>query len=43
MDRIKKESPVLNEMLENNEIGIVGAMYNVSTGEVDFCSISEDL
>lgn len=36
---IKANSPVLNEMLENGEIGIVGAMYNIETGEVVFQDI----
>lgn len=31
---IKKHSPVLNEMLENNEIDIRGGMYDVKTGKV---------
>lgn len=31
---IKDKSPILNEMLENGEIDIVGAMYDVTTGEV---------
>ena len=43
MEKIRKESPVLNEMLENGEIGIVGAMYNVSTGAVDFCDIPSEV
>jgi len=36
IESLKKESPVLNEMLKNNEITIVGAMYSVETGEVTF-------
>jgi carbonic anhydrase len=36
IENIRKNSPVLNEMLENNEIDIVGAMYSVETGEVKF-------
>lgn len=31
---IKSKSPVLNEMFENGEIDIVGAMYDVSCGKV---------
>lgn len=31
---IKKHSPVLNEMLTNNEIDIKGGMYDVKTGKV---------
>lgn len=33
---IKDNSPVLNEMYENGEILIVGAMYDVETGKVNF-------
>ncbi|KAB1068084.1 carbonic anhydrase [Tamlana haliotis] len=36
IDRIHAESPVLSEMEKAGEIKIVGAMYNVSTGAVDF-------
>jgi carbonic anhydrase len=36
IDRIKKESPILSEMENNGEIEIVGAVYSVSTGEVNF-------
>lgn len=33
---ILDKSDVLREMYENGEIGILGAFYNVETGEVDF-------
>ena len=33
---IKTQSPVLNEMLNNGEIGIVGGMYDLQTGGVQF-------
>lgn len=33
---IKDNSEVLKEMLDNGEISVVGAMYNVATGEVIF-------
>ena len=33
---IKKNSPVLNEMCDNGDIDIVGAMYSVETGAVTF-------
>ncbi|HPG11061.1 MAG TPA: carbonic anhydrase family protein [Chitinophagaceae bacterium] len=33
---ILERSSVLSEMIENGEIGIVGAMYNVETGDVVF-------
>ncbi|MBN1313154.1 MAG: carbonic anhydrase [Anaerolineae bacterium] len=36
IEEIKKQSPVLSEMLENDEIVIVGAMYDVETGVVSF-------
>ncbi|MDX2360362.1 MAG: carbonic anhydrase [Crocinitomicaceae bacterium] len=36
VERIKAESPILLEMLENNEINIVGAIYDVAKGRVDF-------
>ena len=34
--RIRKESPILSEMEKNGEIDIVGAMYDVATGKVEF-------
>ena len=36
IENIKKQSPVLNEMYQNGEIDIVGAMYDVRTGIVTF-------
>jgi carbonic anhydrase len=36
IEEIKKQSPVLNEMLEKGEIAIAGAMYDVETGQVNF-------
>jgi len=36
IDRIRKESPILAEMESKNEIEIVGALYDVSTGKVEF-------
>lgn len=36
IENIKTHSPVLNEMLQNGEIDIVGAMYDVKTGLVHF-------
>lgn len=36
IENIKKQSPVLKEMLDNSEIGIVGGMYDVSSGRVNF-------
>ena len=37
IDRIHSESPILTEMEANDEIKIVGAMYNVTSGSVKFC------
>ncbi|WP_048330849.1 carbonic anhydrase family protein [Bizionia psychrotolerans] len=36
INRIHAESPVLSEMEKNGEIMIVGAMYDLNTGEVTF-------
>lgn len=36
IDRIHAESPILAEMEKNGEIKIVGAMYDINTGAVDF-------
>ncbi|MDH5413778.1 MAG: carbonic anhydrase family protein [Flavobacteriaceae bacterium] len=36
IDRILKESPVLAEMQYKGEIKIIGAMYDINTGSVDF-------
>ena len=36
IDRIMKESDVLSEMQSNGEIKIIGAMYDINTGAVDF-------
>jgi carbonic anhydrase len=36
INAIKERSPLLNEMLEDGEIALVGAMYDVDTGEVSF-------
>ena len=34
--KIREKSSVLNEMLEANEIEIIGAMYDVASGKVSF-------
>ncbi|PCJ80022.1 MAG: carbonic anhydrase [Flavobacteriales bacterium] len=39
MRQLKEKSPVLKEMLDNGEIGLVGAMYSVETGEVTFVEL----
>jgi carbonic anhydrase len=36
IEQIKKKSPILKEMIENQEIGISGAMYDVASGKVSF-------
>lgn len=36
MENIKQKSPVLNEMIENKEVILIGAMYDIETGKVSF-------
>jgi len=36
MNEIREKSPILREMLDKAEIGMVGGMYDLSTGRVDF-------
>ena len=36
LDRIRKESPILSELEKEGTIEIVGAMYDVATGKVEF-------
>lgn len=36
MNEIHKKSPVLDEMLRSGDIAMIGGMYNVETGEVEF-------
>jgi carbonic anhydrase len=36
IDQIRKESPILKEMEDNREIIIVGSVYDVATGEVNY-------
>jgi len=36
IDKLKNNSPVLNEMIEADEIQVIGAMYDVKTGSVSF-------
>jgi carbonic anhydrase len=36
MERILNRSPLLTEMIEKKEIGLVGAVYNLASGEVEF-------
>jgi carbonic anhydrase len=36
MQQIREGSPILREMLDKGEIGLVGGMYDVSTGKVQF-------
>jgi len=36
MERILKRSSLLTEMIEKKEIGLVGAVYNLASGEVEF-------
>lgn len=36
IENIKEQSHILNEMIENNEIALVGAMHDISSGIVRF-------
>jgi carbonic anhydrase len=36
MEGIRKESPILDEMINQGSIGLFGAMYDIQTGKVDF-------
>tara|TARA_Y100000294_G_C8436020_1_gene288756 strand:+ start:37 stop:657 length:621 start_codon:yes stop_codon:yes gene_type:complete len=36
IENIKTQSHILREMIENDEIDLVGSMYDISTGEVKF-------
>lgn len=36
MERVLNESPVLRAMVDDNEIAVVGGLYNVESGEVEF-------
>src|SRR5690606_37835245 len=36
IENIRKYSPILKEMEDNNEIDIVGGMYDINTGAVTF-------
>ncbi|WP_439651321.1 carbonic anhydrase family protein [Pontibacter anaerobius] len=36
IDRVRDESPILAEMEQKGELSIIGGMYNVETGKVDF-------
>jgi len=36
MDRIRKRSPILKGMEKEGQIKIVGALYNMKTGKVEF-------
>jgi carbonic anhydrase len=36
MQQIRERSPILREMLEQGQVGLVGGMYDLSTGEVHF-------
>ncbi|MCX2739907.1 carbonic anhydrase family protein [Pontibacter anaerobius] len=36
LDEIQEKSPILKEMIEQGEIGIIGGMYDVENGAVEF-------
>ena len=36
MQQVRDRSPILHQMLEQHQIGLVGGIYNLATGEVHF-------
>ena len=36
LDEVQEKSSILREMIQKNEIGIIGGMYDVETGAVEF-------
>jgi carbonic anhydrase len=36
MKQIREKSPILKEMIDKGEVGLVGGVYDISTGEVKF-------
>lgn len=36
MKQLRDESPILREMIDKGEIGLVGGLYDISTGKVTF-------
>jgi len=36
MKQIREKSPILKEMIDRGEVGLVGGIYDISTGEVNF-------
>lgn len=43
LGHIYNESPILREMINNNEIGMAGALYDVSSGQVIFKNYADNL
>lgn len=35
-EQIRNQSTILNEMIEKGEVGVIGGMYNIETGIVEF-------
>lgn len=40
IEEIRNNSPIISEMEQNNEIKILGAVYHVTTGSVEFLEVS---
>jgi len=41
ISKIREQSPIIAEMEANGEVGIVGAMYDIESGEVSFSELAE--
>lgn len=42
MSQIRKNSPLIDEMLKNGEIGMVGAVHDLLTGQVKFIAFNDE-
>jgi carbonic anhydrase len=36
LEQIRKQSPVLADLIKSGKVGLVGAMHDLSTGQVTF-------
>lgn len=41
VNSIREKSPILNEMIENGQIGIIGGIHDIETGEVKYLPQTE--
>jgi carbonic anhydrase len=36
MQQVREHSPILREMIDQGRVGLVGGMYELSTGKIQF-------